>query len=109
MLKFLIPATLAALLPASAALASPATSSADFFSPTAGSIELVQLRHEKKAAPHREMRHGPAMKNRNGRNQRFTPGGRYRSAPSGWRRYGARPGDWRTRGCVQVGPLWFCP
>jgi hypothetical protein len=27
----------------------------------------------------------------------------------GWRRYHARPWNWRARGCVVVGPVWFCP
>lgn len=48
------------------------------------------------------------------RNHRATPpryraGGRYKSAPRGWNRYDRRPGDWSRRGCVMVGPLWFCP
>lgn len=30
---------------------------------------------------------------------------RYRN----WNRYGYRPYGWRSRGCVEVGPLWFCP
>ena len=53
-------------------------------------------------------RRGPAV-SRDDRSRHFSPGARYRNAPAGWRRYGARPGDWRTRGCVMVGPLWFCP
>ena len=40
---------------------------------------------------------------------RYRAGHRYRSAPHGWRRYDRRPGDWNRRGCVMVGPLWFCP
>ncbi|MBS0247605.1 MAG: hypothetical protein JSR61_13380 [Proteobacteria bacterium] len=40
---------------------------------------------------------------------RYRPGYRYRSAPHGWHRYDRRPGDWRRRGCVIVGPMWFCP
>jgi len=40
---------------------------------------------------------------------RYHAGGHYRSAPHGWHRYHSRPGDWRTRGCILVGPLWFCP
>lgn len=40
---------------------------------------------------------------------RYRPGYRYRSAPHGWHRYDRRPGDWRRRGCVIVGPVWFCP
>jgi len=40
---------------------------------------------------------------------RYNPGGHYKHAPHGWRRYDRRPGDWRTRGCVIVGPIWWCP
>jgi hypothetical protein len=29
---------------------------------------------------------------------------RYRN----WNRYGYRPYNWRSRGCVSVGPVWFC-
>jgi hypothetical protein len=29
--------------------------------------------------------------------------------PPGWRRYHARPWDWRQRGCMTFGPVWFCP
>ena len=29
---------------------------------------------------------------------------RYRN----WNRYGARPYNWRSRGCVAAGPVWFC-
>ena len=27
----------------------------------------------------------------------------------GWHRYHSRPLGWRNRGCVAVGPIWFCP
>lgn len=40
---------------------------------------------------------------------RYTPGGRYERAPNHWHRHGSRPRDWRTRGCVMVGPIWWCP
>ena len=40
---------------------------------------------------------------------RFVPGHRYHSAPNGWHRYDRRPGDWNRRGCILVGPIWFCP
>jgi hypothetical protein len=43
------------------------------------------------------------------RKQMYVPGSRHAHAPRGWHRYGSRPGDWRTRGCVVVGPVWFCP
>lgn len=35
-------------------------------------------------------------------------GPRYR-AYRGWNRYDSRPYRWRNRGCVAVGPIWFCP
>lgn len=25
-----------------------------------------------------------------------------------WNRYNARPYNWRSRGCVAFGPVWFC-
>lgn len=40
---------------------------------------------------------------------RYRAGHRYRSAPHGWHRYHARPRDWNRRGCIMVGPVWFCP
>lgn len=39
----------------------------------------------------------------------YRAGHRYRSAPHGWHRYHARPRDWQRRGCIIVGPMWFCP
>lgn len=45
---------------------------------------------------------------RDGR-QLYTPGRRYNNAPGGWNRQGRRPGNWRSRGCILVGPIWFCP
>lgn len=39
----------------------------------------------------------------------YRPGHRYAHAPRGWHRYPTRPAFWQTRGCVIVGPLWFCP
>jgi hypothetical protein len=32
-----------------------------------------------------------------------------RDPPRGWSRFGYRPNDWRTRGCLEIGPAWFCP
>ena len=39
----------------------------------------------------------------------YAPGAHVRHAPRGWHRYHARPYNWRTRNCVMVGPVWFCP
>jgi hypothetical protein len=41
--------------------------------------------------------------------RRYVAGHRYRTAPHGWHRYHTRPGNWHTRGCILVGPVWFCP
>lgn len=27
----------------------------------------------------------------------------------GWHRHDRRPYNWRSRSCVAVGPVWFCP
>ncbi|HYD16294.1 MAG TPA: hypothetical protein VEA77_07835 [Hyphomicrobium sp.] len=40
---------------------------------------------------------------------RHRAGGRYKHAPNGWHRHDHRPGDWHTRGCIVVGPIWYCP
>jgi hypothetical protein len=39
----------------------------------------------------------------------YRAGRRYNRAPRGWHRYRSRPGHWRSRGCIIVGPVWFCP
>lgn len=60
----------------------------------ASGIELVQRKQ---------------YRDRRGYRQRYRAGQRLRSAPRGYRRYDRRPSYWRTRGCVVVGPVWFCP
>ena len=42
-------------------------------------------------------------------NRGYRAGSRHAHAPRGWRRYDRRPWDWRRRGCIIVGPIWFCP
>lgn len=44
-----------------------------------------------------------------GHNHGFRPGSRHAHAPKGWHRHSRRPSYWQTRGCVVVGPVWFCP
>lgn len=29
--------------------------------------------------------------------------------PRGWHSYSYRPYGWANRGCVVIGPLWYCP
>jgi hypothetical protein len=40
---------------------------------------------------------------------KYRAGGRYSKAPRGWHRHSKRPVYWRTRSCIMVGPLWYCP
>lgn len=83
-----------AITPASAAPASPVHAQA---SPSA--LTLIQYSHDRDHDRYDRDHHRP----------RYVPGRRYHSAPNGWHRYDRRPGDWRHRGCVLVGPIWFCP
>lgn len=46
---------------------------------------------------------GPKYRGRN-----YYRGG-YRRAPRGWRSYSYRPYGWQRRGCIIVGPVWYCP
>jgi hypothetical protein len=36
-------------------------------------------------------------------------GRNYYRAPKGWRSYSYRPFGWQRRGCIIVGPVWYCP
>jgi hypothetical protein len=40
---------------------------------------------------------------------KYRAGGRYNKAPGNWHRFDKRPGDWQRRGCIIVGPIWWCP
>lgn len=63
-------------------------------------LELVKYkRHGRAHRHHRSWRH-----HRNWRHHGYRHN-RYR----GWHRYHHRPWNWRTRGCVIVGPVWLCP
>jgi len=87
-----------AVLAATSANATPISSAKGLQKPADG-VELAAVR--KKVIIKRD-RVGP-------RPFKYRPGYRYRNAPPNWSRYDGRPGDWRTRGCVIVGPVWFCP
>jgi hypothetical protein len=103
MMKVLMPigiATMASMLALTPAAASPATSPGVALEQFAGS-GITQAKSRKKIK-RKQIR-------RKSYNRGFRAGARYRSAPRGWRRYSARPYGWRTRGCIIVGPLWFCP
>jgi hypothetical protein len=44
-----------------------------------------------------------------GHGHRYADSHRYKYAPKGWRHYNYRPYRWEHRGCVIVGPVWYCP
>jgi hypothetical protein len=97
MLKAILPAVFVSLVATSSAgaLSTSPTTGLDQM----GSLGLNQVQWR----PDGDMRRGDDRR-------RFTPGRRYDNAPPGWRRHGnRRPGDWRTRGCILAGPIWFCP
>jgi hypothetical protein len=91
---YLAPALLLSALAFSPASAAPVT---QLPAPAVESPVILAQMH-----PHKGR---PQQRNRG----RFVAGHRYGSAPGGWHRYDRRPGDWRTRGCILVGPIWFCP
>jgi hypothetical protein len=73
----------------------------------ADAVTQIQYnQHHNKKGP---SKHYTQPKHHSGPNHRYAPGSRHAKAPPHWRRYGARPQNWQSRGCVIVGPLWFCP
>jgi hypothetical protein len=61
-------------------------------------------------AMHAAVEHVDYKKNKfRHKRQNYRAGGHYNRAPSNWHRYDRRPGDWQRRGCVIVGPIWWCP
>lgn len=97
MIKYILPAAVATLLMCSSASAAPAGSAAGLTHIDTKGVTEAQAHRKGDARPRRHTK------------RRYVPGRRYRTAPRGYRRYTTRPYDWRTRGCVIVGPLWFCP
>jgi len=115
MFRYIVPAAIAVFLAASPAAAIPMTASSGLA--PAANADLVQEAQarpgQRSAAPRRAAPRRVAPRRGPPRGyyvpRRYAPGTRLRAAPYGWRRYSARPYYWRTRGCVMVGPLWFCP
>ena len=100
MLKALVPAAIISILAATPTLAMPGTSS------------LLQLKTVMPAATvqvdDREWNRERRRAHRKGRDHSYTPGRRYDRAPSHYHRHVYRPRDWERRGCILVGPMWFC-
>jgi Ni/Co efflux regulator RcnB len=75
--------------------------------PTVSASNVVEVQHR---YDHRHQKRPPPPKYKHKhKHQQWNPGHRYDRSPPGWRQYKARPYDWQRRGCVIVGPVWFCP
>lgn len=83
----------------SAASAAPSTTGFGVLSQNQTGVQLVR---DGRRGDYR--RHSYRHHRYRGHNRRWSHN-RYR----GWHRYHHRPWNWRSRGCVIVGPVWFCP
>lgn len=70
----------------------------------ADGITLVQYKDK-----YDRRRYDGPRRNYDGPRRGYRAGHRYKHAPKGWHRYSSRPSYWQTRGCIIVGPVWFCP
>lgn len=111
--KLFLPALLFTALTCSAKAMPASSAPANLIQNAAANQDIIEVKNKKKVQRHhRATRHRDVRRHHNARRyygNRYRPGYRYRSAPRGWHGYYSRPAYWRTRGCVIVGPLWFCP
>ena len=100
MLKALAPLAIVSILAATSASAGPAASS------------LLQLKSVMPAdtmqVEDRDGNRERRSAHRQGRDHNYTAGRRYDRAPSHYRRHAHRPHNWQSRGCILVGPVWYC-
>jgi hypothetical protein len=96
MMNVIASATLVSLLGIAPAFATPRTSAVFPAVAPDGALVQVQNRPDWDGDRRRDRDH-------------YRPGHRYDRAPGHWHRYHSRPHDWRRRGCIIVGPVWFCP
>ena len=94
MLKFAAPARVLSFFSIATAQASPLTAPPLDLATATSPADLIQAqyRHRDSHRHHRYDRHRSR-----------------RHPPRGWRRFHHRPHDWRMRGCIAIGPAWFCP
>ena len=97
MLRTFAPLAIASILAATSASAGPAASSLlQLKSVMPADTMQVEDRGERRGEYRRERHHS------------YTPGRRYDRAPSHYHRHAHRPHNWRSRGCILVGPVWYC-
>ncbi len=95
---FVLAACLAGAMATTSASAAPTSSRAAIAGQTSG-IELVQYKRD------RGFKQRKFNRNRHYDGRHYRGRDRYR----GWNRYRHRPHGWRERGCVILGPIWYCP
>jgi hypothetical protein len=102
MLKFVVPALVASFISISTVQAAPLTAPPLDLATATSPADLIQAqyRHRDSHRHHRYDRH---------RHHRYDRHRSRRHPPRGWRRFHHRPHDWRMRGCIAIGPAWFCP
>jgi hypothetical protein len=99
MLKFVVPALFASFISISTVQAAPLTAPPLDLATATSPADLIQAQY----------RHRDSHNRRNNRHHRYDRRRSHRHPPHGWRRFGHRPHDWRMRGCIAIGPAWFCP
>jgi len=99
MMKSILAASVLSLGVVSAAFALPAHVAAP--SP-ANSAGIVQVKKDWK---NDNWKHGNNWNKYNKNKYSYRSG----HAPYGWHSYSYRPYAWANRGCVIIGPLWYCP
>jgi hypothetical protein len=109
MMKYLASAIFASFFAIAPASAMPGASTTGLDRADASSLVQVQYHGHNYRRPHYGKPHYGKPYYGKPHRPAYRPGGRYSTAPHGYRRYGVRPHDWRTRSCVMVGPAWFCP
>jgi hypothetical protein len=102
-LKFAIPAVLSATLLASTAVAAPLALPAAGSSDHGLLIQVKDWKHDKDWKYHdKNWKHKDDRWDHDEHHHKGHP-------PRGWHSYHQRPNDWHRRGCMAVGPLWYCP
>jgi hypothetical protein len=100
MIRYALLAAAASLALASAGLAAPLSPTPQLKQSTTS--DLVQVKKYKKYKGKKHYKHW----NRH----RHWDRGRYRYRGRYWgRRYYYRPYYWRSWGCINAGPVWYCP
>ncbi|MBS0232006.1 MAG: hypothetical protein JSR99_00800 [Proteobacteria bacterium] len=83
---------------AASAQAAPASTALSGLSTSHSGVQLADYKRGRHYR-HRNYRRGHWQHHRGYRHNRYR----------GWHRYHSRPWNWRTRGCVALGPAWVCP